>query len=385
VVGGYERLCAEAVARWRSRGWSTTVLTLRRDRPTPSALAVLPLELRVLEPVPRRAWWARRTARSLASAAATRGALSLTRPDVIVTWGTHGIDRAVIRGLFGSRVPSLAVVMDYALLDLLDPPWDDIDRSPRLYASILSTLDRVTGMEGSCPSPDHWAFCSEAARHQYRARLGMIERDLVIHLGVPVPAEPPPPRPDDGFVRVGMAARLVPEKGVLTLLRAAEILTQDPGPRLSIDVRGPIADPVFGQRLRDAVEAAQAKGAAVTLGPSIAPADMPQWLARQDVLVMPFEWAEPFSLALLEAMAAARAVLATPVGGSAEILEDDVNALVFEPGNAGALAGGLDRLRRDPKLRNRLAGAGFATVSARFRRETMEAAVDEKVLEAAAG
>ena len=52
-----------------------------------------------------------------------------------------------------------------------------------------------------------------------------------------------------------------------------------------------------------------------------------------------------------------------------EIIDHERTGLVFESGDAGDLARCLERLARDPALRERLAAAGKAEADARFSEE----------------
>jgi glycosyltransferase involved in cell wall biosynthesis len=74
-------------------------------------------------------------------------------------------------------------------------------------------------------------------------------------------------------------------------------------------------------------------------------------------------------MALLEAMAAAKAVVASTVGGIPEAVADGANGLLVAPGNAGALAGALGTLLKDAALRVRLGDGARATVRERFSTE----------------
>jgi glycosyltransferase involved in cell wall biosynthesis len=58
--------------------------------------------------------------------------------------------------------------------------------------------------------------------------------------------------------------------------------------------------------------------------------------------------------ALLEALAAGRAVVASRVAGIPDVMEDGGNGLLVPPGDAAALAGALLRLQHDPQARGRL-------------------------------
>ena len=78
--------------------------------------------------------------------------------------------------------------------------------------------------------------------------------------------------------------------------------------------------------------------------------DIPAVLAQSDVFVLSSQW-EGVPLSVIEAMAAARAVLVTDVGGNAELVEDGRSGLVVSPDNVAALADGLLTLLRDEEKR----------------------------------
>ena len=67
---------------------------------------------------------------------------------------------------------------------------------------------------------------------------------------------------------------------------------------------------------------------------------------------------EPFGIVNLEAMAHARPIVASRVGGVPEIVSNDENGLLVPPGDADALADALGRLLADEALRARLGRAG---------------------------
>jgi len=82
---------------------------------------------------------------------------------------------------------------------------------------------------------------------------------------------------------------------------------------------------------------------------------------------------EGLGTSLLDAMAAARPIVATTAGGIPEIVEDGVNGLLVPPRDARALADAILRALRDADLRRRLGDAGFARVNERFTVERMVA------------
>src|SRR5262245_61676893 len=86
--------------------------------------------------------------------------------------------------------------------------------------------------------------------------------------------------------------------------------------------------------------------------------DVPTWIAASDVVCQP-SVAEPFGLATLEAMASARSVVATSIGGPPEFVTPQSGVLV-DPLDDGALAAALSRAVTlpNPNLAGRAAAEG---------------------------
>ena len=67
---------------------------------------------------------------------------------------------------------------------------------------------------------------------------------------------------------------------------------------------------------------------------------------------------EAFGMSLVEAMATETPVIATKIGGMPEIVDDNVNGLLVEPGNTHALAEATLKLIRDPHRAKEMGKAG---------------------------
>lgn len=80
-----------------------------------------------------------------------------------------------------------------------------------------------------------------------------------------------------------------------------------------------------------------------------------------DIFCMPSR-REAFGLVSLEAMASGLCVAGSRVGGIQEIIQHEVNGLLFEPGNVEEIKASLIRLIRDPQLRAKLSKAADETV-----------------------
>jgi len=80
--------------------------------------------------------------------------------------------------------------------------------------------------------------------------------------------------------------------------------------------------------------------------------------ARSNTLVFPSVFEEPFGKVQIEAQAAGLAVVRSAVGGYADMLEDEVNGLLFKPNDAEDLARQLYVLQGKPDFWARLAAQG---------------------------
>ena len=92
------------------------------------------------------------------------------------------------------------------------------------------------------------------------------------------------------------------------------------------------------------------------------------WLGQIDIFLHPSR-AEPFGLAVLEAMAVALPVVAYGDAGVSEIVEDGVTGYLLEPGDIDGLEAAVSRLVADPVLRRRLGAAGRERARTHFQAE----------------
>ncbi|MCI0661109.1 MAG: glycosyltransferase family 4 protein [Acidobacteria bacterium] len=98
--------------------------------------------------------------------------------------------------------------------------------------------------------------------------------------------------------------------------------------------------------------------------------ELPPHLVALDVVAVVSE-NEAFSLTLVEAMAAGCAVIATRVGGMAEIVEHGVTGLFVERDDLRALIDTLSKFLADQSLRERVGNAARENVIKRFDRESV--------------
>lgn len=87
---------------------------------------------------------------------------------------------------------------------------------------------------------------------------------------------------------------------------------------------------------------------------------------RADVLAIPSLCEEPFGLPIAEGMACGLPCVASKAGGIPEVVEHGVTGLLFERGDAAALAEALQRLALDPAARERFGRRGRERVEQLF-------------------
>jgi len=160
-------------------------------------------------------------------------------------------------------------------------------------------------------------------------RLGALASNVVYG---PVDSNPPaatPPWAPGGGPVIGFVGRIEPRKGPIDLVAAApKIRAGLPGARVMMVGDDPYGtDPGYTRAVISSPE--------IEHHPWVDNA--PGLMRHLDVLVLP-SYQEPFGTVLAEAMAVGTPVVATRVGGLAEVVDDGVSGRLVEPGDADALA-----------------------------------------------
>jgi glycosyltransferase involved in cell wall biosynthesis len=186
-------------------------------------------------------------------------------------------------------------------------------------------------------------------------------RVAVVPNAVPL-APPATTQPEAG--RILFLGRLERAKGVFELLAAGALLApRFPALRLVFGGEGDFA-------------ALRRRAAELGIEDRI---ELPGWieadqrdeqLARASVFCLPSH-AEGLPMAMLEAMASGRAVVASSVGGIPETIVDGGNGLLVPPRDEAALARALVQVLGDEALRARLAGAARATIEQHYSTEVV--------------
>ncbi|HXT16794.1 MAG TPA: glycosyltransferase family 4 protein [Gemmatimonadaceae bacterium] len=176
------------------------------------------------------------------------------------------------------------------------------------------------------------------------------------------------PSAPEGTIRVGLLATLANWKGHDVFVDAMAMLPADLPVRGYV-IGGSLYETLGSQHSLERVRAhVVACGMSSRVGVTGYVERSDAALRALDVVVHASERAEPFGRVVAEAAACRRATIVSPRGGVTEIIEDGVTALTHEPGNAKSLAGQIERLVREPALRERIASAANAVAVDRFDR-----------------
>jgi glycosyltransferase involved in cell wall biosynthesis len=236
---------------------------------------------------------------------------------------------------------------------------DIVDRVPRhwhnadvVLADSQAVADRLDGLEV------HVVYCP-------------VELDPP---AAPIPWATAADNPGDGPI-IGFIGRIEPRKGVLDLVAAApKIKAALPGARVVVMGDDPYeTDPDYLAQVRAAEDVEHLPWTA----------NAPGIMRHLDVLVAPSHQ-EPFGTVLSEAMAVGTPVVATRVGGLAEVVDDGVTGVLVEPGDPSALADGIVRVVRERAAMSTAAVAAAQRFGADAYADRVEALIRPPDADAAA-
>ena len=168
---------------------------------------------------------------------------------------------------------------------------------------------------------------------------------------------------DGRDVLIGVATRLAPKKGVEDLIQAFQVIHEShPHARLVILGDGPsqieLERQALSTVLADRIHFAGFRR------------NVPELLAAFDIIVQP-SISEGLSLAILEAMAAGKPVVACDIPGNREIITSGVNGILVPPSDPGALAIAFESLLDNSTYARRLGKTAQADCHKRFSQDRM--------------
>jgi len=143
---------------------------------------------------------------------------------------------------------------------------------------------------------------------------------------------------------IAYAGRISPEKGIDTLIAAAQYL-----PQTRVRLAGDCSN--LPKYIKYKPDNADFVG-------FLNKEQLMAFYRNARFLVVPSKWFEMFPLVIIEAMSFGLPVIASKIGGLPELVEEGVTGLLFEPGNAEELAEKMKLLWENPDLCHRMGQAG---------------------------
>jgi glycosyltransferase involved in cell wall biosynthesis len=157
---------------------------------------------------------------------------------------------------------------------------------------------------------------------------------------------------------------LAEHKGVHTIIEALNQLSAKEKKRVSLNILGK-GHSQYEERLHKMVRQYQLSEI-VTFSAPIPRSELPEYLGRFDVLLLPSIWAEPLARIMQEGLACGMVVVGSATGGTAETIVHGKNGLLFKAGDAVDLAKQIKRLLYDDSLQRSLAVNGRKTAEKNF-------------------
>ena len=188
--------------------------------------------------------------------------------------------------------------------------------------------------------------CSQAVADRLYCR-----KAQVIYAGIDCDLQPIPPRISAGPLKLGVLGRLDARKNIEAVIEATAHLAQN-GIEIQTEIAGD-GDVEDAISLRELVARLGVTERVRFLGWQT---DVHSLLATWDLLAMP-SMEEGLPISALEAMASARPIVASRVGGLCELIVDGVTGYLVPPGDTESLTRRIAELAVD---RQRLAQMGVA-------------------------
>jgi glycosyltransferase involved in cell wall biosynthesis len=318
--GGAERYVVDLALALRQRGWGVEVACstggVREEALTRGSVPVHVLGRRLVK---------RRICPSYARALRR---LVVARQPALVHAHLYASGVAAVRATAGLDIP--LVVTEHT-----EGPW-------RTAPARLVSRELYAGC-------DRLVAVSNAIRRMLVEQYAVPPERVRTLLPRPSAVASPVPRPPAAPVQVGVAARLVPEKGVDVFLRAvARVAPVVPQARFVVLGDGPVAG-----ELRRLTGELGVDG--VVAFPGFCP-DAAQRIVELDLLVVP-SLSDGSPLVVGEAMQGGVPVVASRVGGLPDLVTDGRTGLLVTPGQVDELAAALITLVLDGERRRRMGHA----------------------------
>ncbi len=408
VEGGAEILAGDIAAGLERLGHDVRVLTSSYGLSKPEHDGKI---WRSLQPAPpvyfdrQRSFWSQlnlpfnyyRRYHNAANARTLRQVVAATTPDILYIWEITGIGvNSLLKVLPDLNIPIVFHLGSYWLL---------YARSPQTEQSRLRLRWLKQRLIGTVPELTWTSLIAVSATvKQEYVRSGFDPKRIeVIYNGIDPRflTLPRSTRNQEKTFQLLFVGRIRVEKGILVLLKALDLLMHEmngaamlsakqsdghnAGTSSMLEMKGsvmlsaakyldspPLHLHIFGDGDETYISELKTflheKGLTeiVTFHGKVPQDELIHHYDRCDLMLVPSLWQEPFGLVVAEAMSRGLPVIASNVGGPAEILTHEINGLLVEAGNEQVLALAISQLIKDPEKRKRFGQTARATVQQRF-------------------
>jgi len=257
-----------------------------------------------------------------------RAILADARPDIVHTHVIDGFSASIWRRARRHGVPVIHTAHDYHLLCprafLLTRDWKLCHR-PALPCRAYRSWHLRTALD-----VDMFVSPSQFLLDRHCDAGLAVARTAVVRNGIP---QPPPrlPRAEQGHAGAHflLLCRLTEEKGVRVVLDALRRLPSELPLQLTIAGRGP---------LEHVARAAAEADPRINFAGFVQGDQKHALLSQADHLLIPSLWYENAPVAVVEAAAYGIGLIGSRIGGIPELVSEGATGVLFEPGDAAALA-----------------------------------------------
>ena len=394
IIGGYELACMEAVKGLKSRGHQVAVLT------STYGLSNAKNDGEVYRWLQEDIGWDTYPSfknrfelfrKTIINGKAFKRLVSIFQPDVVYVWNFTNISLGIV-----FIAQQMGITVCYYIFDGWLSRWENIDKAIKWWSSvpenpikkiIKKTLGRIFKPYGLVTQIDTLDIRHAHFGSQYLKQLTLqagkpVSHAKVIYWGVDINQFQYRRSSTSDFRRILYIGQLSPHKGVHTAIEAIELLLKkNKAKRIELTIAGGTIFPEYEEHLKNLVSTFGLERKVRFTG-FILREHLPKIYQSHDILIFPSIWDEPFGITLLEAMASGLSIVATANGGSAEILKNEVNSLVFPKEDAHECANNLLKLIENQDLNEKIRLSGRQMVEDKFRIERTIDGIEQYLYEA---
>lgn len=374
-LGGYELICHAVVNNLRRRGHDVHVLTSEHRCANASGAEDPSIDRTLkIHGFYGHPWRGIGSLAKLeiANNKIVRETIARVKPDLVYVWNMGGVSKSILATLERLGIPTAFYLSDHWIARGLQADvwlnWWTAPKTTFAKKAIRTVFRR--GLDPFAPIASIHSlkfkriyFCSRALRKLTASAGFDVMHGAVIYCPVDVKKfDGPAKRAEEPCRKLLWVGRLSEDKGIMTALRAMRELRGKFDGHLNVYGGG---DAPYVEKLKAFV----AEHRLPVTFKKAAMAEMPQVYREHDALLFTSEWAEPFALTPIEAMASGLPVIGTLTGGSRELFRHRDNSLTYTAGEPTELADRILKMAENGPMRARLSATAQVEVRANYNED----------------